>query len=74
MVRNPRRYLDVSIGGEMEGQIVVDLYASMDHGAVRTAEKSRAICTGEEGASVPRLNYKVPSCWVPLCCCAIWYR
>jgi peptidyl-prolyl isomerase D len=58
-VRNPRCYLDVSIGGELEGRIVVELYASV---VPRTAENFRALCTGEKGVSadsgVP-LHYKV---------------
>ncbi|XP_015689460.1 peptidyl-prolyl cis-trans isomerase CYP40-like [Oryza brachyantha] len=58
VVRNPRCYLDVSIGGDMEGRIVVELYASV---APRTAENFRALCTGEKGASVATgtpLHYK----------------
>jgi hypothetical protein len=58
--RNPRCYLDVSIGGDMEGRLVVDLYASV---APRTAENFRALCTGEKGVSAAtgaRLHYKVP--------------
>uniref|UniRef100_A0A0D9YYI1 peptidylprolyl isomerase n=3 Tax=Oryza TaxID=4527 RepID=A0A0D9YYI1_9ORYZ len=59
VVRNPRCYLDVSIGGDMEGRIVVELYASV---APRTAENFRALCTGEKGVSaatgVP-LHYKI---------------
>jgi peptidyl-prolyl isomerase D len=74
VARNPRCYLDVSIGGEMEGRIVVDLFASV---VPRTAENFRALCTGEKGVSAAtgaRLHYKVPTpCPVPLCCCTIWY-
>lgn len=58
-VKNPRCYLDVSIGGEMEGRIVMVLYASV---APRTAENFRALCTGEKGVSAAtgaRLHYKV---------------
>ncbi|XP_008775240.1 peptidyl-prolyl cis-trans isomerase CYP40-like [Phoenix dactylifera] len=55
---NPRCYMDVSIGGEMEGRIVVELYAGV---APRTAENFRALCTGEKGigpnTGVP-LHYK----------------
>jgi hypothetical protein len=60
VVRNPRCYLDVSIGGDMEGRLVVDLYASV---VPRTAENFRALCTGEKGVSAAtgaRLHYKVP--------------
>uniref|UniRef100_A0A0D9VLC1 peptidylprolyl isomerase n=1 Tax=Leersia perrieri TaxID=77586 RepID=A0A0D9VLC1_9ORYZ len=57
-VTNPRCYLDVSIGGDMEGRIVVELYASV---APRTAENFRALCTGEKGVSAATgvsLHYK----------------
>lgn len=43
---NPRCFLDISIGGEMEGRIVVELYADV---VPRTAENFRALCTGERG-------------------------
>ncbi|KAH7279231.1 hypothetical protein KP509_37G011700 [Ceratopteris richardii] len=43
---NPRCFLDISIGGEMEGRIVVELYADV---VPRTAENFRALCTGEKG-------------------------
>ncbi|KAM0871383.1 hypothetical protein ACQ4PT_039428 [Festuca glaucescens] len=59
MARNPRCYLDVSIGGDMEGRLVVDLYASV---VPRTAENFRVLCTGEKGVSAAtgaRLHYKV---------------
>ncbi|KAL5208878.1 hypothetical protein ABZP36_033313 [Zizania latifolia] len=62
---NSRCYLDVSIGGDMEGRIVVELYASV---APRTAENFRALCTGEKGFSAATgtpFHYKVvqPSSW-----------
>ncbi|RWW26903.1 hypothetical protein GW17_00008690 [Ensete ventricosum] len=61
--RNPRCFMDVSIGGEMEGRIVVELFADV---VPRTAENFRALCTGEKGVGphtgVP-LHFKVtPSC------------
>jgi peptidyl-prolyl isomerase D len=43
---NPRCFLDVSIGGEVEGRIVVELFADV---VPRTAENFRALCTGEKG-------------------------
>ncbi|PQM41359.1 peptidyl-prolyl cis-trans isomerase CYP40 [Prunus yedoensis var. nudiflora] len=57
MVR-PRCYLDITIGGELEGRIVVELYNDI---VPRTAENFRALCTGEMGigpnTNVP-LHYK----------------
>ncbi|PWZ19120.1 Peptidyl-prolyl cis-trans isomerase CYP40 [Zea mays] len=57
-VKNPRCFMDVTIGGEMEGRIVVELYASV---VPRTAENFRALCTGEKGigaASGKPLHFK----------------
>ncbi|RAL46726.1 hypothetical protein DM860_005005 [Cuscuta australis] len=45
---NPRCFLDISIGGELEGRIVVELYKNV---VPRTAENFRALCTGERGVS-----------------------
>lgn len=57
-VKNPRCFMDITIGGEMEGRIVIELYASV---VPRTAENFRALCTGEKGvgASGKPLHYKV---------------
>ncbi|KAH6825476.1 peptidyl-prolyl cis-trans isomerase / cyclophilin-40 / rotamase [Perilla frutescens var. hirtella] len=54
----PRCFLDISIGGEVEGRMVVELYKDV---VPKTAENFRALCTGEKGVSpltgVP-LHYK----------------
>lgn len=56
---NPRCYLDISIGGEVEGRLIVELYKDV---VPKTAENFRALCTGEKGigpnTSAP-LHYKV---------------
>ncbi|XP_044956589.1 peptidyl-prolyl cis-trans isomerase CYP40-like isoform X1 [Hordeum vulgare subsp. vulgare] len=56
-VKNPRCFMDITIGGEMEGRIVIELYASV---VPRTAENFRALCTGEKGVgnSGKPLHYK----------------
>ncbi|GAB2222521.1 hypothetical protein Droror1_Dr00016639 [Drosera rotundifolia] len=55
----PRCYLDISIGGDLEGRILVELFTDV---VPKTAENFRALCTGEKGigpnTSVP-LHYKV---------------
>ncbi|KAJ8619050.1 hypothetical protein MRB53_015236 [Persea americana] len=43
---NPRCFLDISIGGELEGRIVVEVYKDV---VPKTAENFRALCTGEKG-------------------------
>ncbi|EFJ28988.1 hypothetical protein SELMODRAFT_92589 [Selaginella moellendorffii] len=57
MAPNPRCYMDISIGGELEGRIVVELFADI---VPRTAENFRALCTGEKGvgSSGYPLHYK----------------
>ncbi|TKY55738.1 Peptidyl-prolyl cis-trans isomerase CYP40 [Spatholobus suberectus] len=45
---NPKCFLDVSIGGELEGRIVVELFRDV---VPKTAENFRALCTGERGAA-----------------------
>ncbi|KAK8968893.1 Peptidyl-prolyl cis-trans isomerase CYP40 [Platanthera guangdongensis] len=45
-VKNPRCFMDVSIDGELEGRIVIELFADV---APKTAENFRLLCTGEKG-------------------------
>nr|XP_043621061.1 peptidyl-prolyl cis-trans isomerase CYP40-like [Erigeron canadensis]XP_043621062.1 peptidyl-prolyl cis-trans isomerase CYP40-like [Erigeron canadensis] len=53
-----RCYLDISIGGDLEGRIIVELFTDI---VPKTAHNFRALCSGEEGVSpvtgVP-LHYK----------------
>eukprot|EP00252_Welwitschia_mirabilis_P003456 TRINITY_DN13527_c0_g1_i1.p1 TRINITY_DN13527_c0_g1~~TRINITY_DN13527_c0_g1_i1.p1 ORF type:complete len:362 (-),score=81.70 TRINITY_DN13527_c0_g1_i1:349-1434(-) len=45
-MRNPRCFLDISIAGELEGRIVVEVFSDV---VPKTAENFRALCTGEKG-------------------------
>ncbi|XP_039033849.1 peptidyl-prolyl cis-trans isomerase CYP40-like [Hibiscus syriacus] len=60
---NPKCYLDISIGGEVEGRLIVELYKDV---VPKTAENFRVLCTGENGigpdTSAP-LHYKIPCEW-----------
>lgn len=64
---NPRCFLDIAIGGELEGRIVVELYSDA---VPITAENFRALCTGEKGigpnTGVP-LHFKVPFLFLVVC-------
>ncbi|XWS67992.1 hypothetical protein CRYUN_Cryun04dG0052000 [Craigia yunnanensis] len=57
-MRRQRCYLDISIGEELEGRIIVELFNDV---VPKTAENFRALCTGEKGigpkTGVP-LHYK----------------
>lgn len=57
LVVNPHVFLDVTIGDEKHGRIVIELYK--DH-APKTVENFRALCTGEKGVgkSGKPLHYK----------------
>lgn len=65
----PRCFLDISIGVELEGRIIVELYNDV---IPKTAENFRALCTGEKGigpnTGVP-LHYKVSCLYECVCFC-----
>ncbi|GAB2282569.1 Peptidyl-prolyl cis-trans isomerase cyp40 [Dionaea muscipula] len=56
--RRPKCFMDISIGGELEGRMVMELYSDV---VPKTAENFRVLCTGELGIApntgVP-LHYK----------------
>jgi len=58
-MRRTRCFLDISIGEELEGRILVELFNDV---VPKTAENFRALCTGEKGigpnTGVP-LHFKV---------------
>jgi peptidyl-prolyl isomerase D len=59
VARNPRCFLDVSIDGELEERIVVELFASV---VQHTAENLPRPCTGHKGVAADTgvlLHYKV---------------
>lgn len=73
---NPRVFLDVEIGGEPIGRIVIELAADV---VPKTTENFRCLCTGERGVgeSGRRLHFKgskfhrvIPDfmCQVCFCC------
>jgi len=43
---NPKVFFDVTIGGNPEGRVVMELFADV---VPKTAENFRALCTGEKG-------------------------
>jgi len=43
---NPRVFLEIDIGGEVVGRVVMELFANV---APKTAENFRCLCTGEKG-------------------------
>jgi cyclophilin family peptidyl-prolyl cis-trans isomerase len=44
--KNPRCFMDISIGGKPAGRVVIELRADV---VPKTAENFRALCTGEKG-------------------------
>jgi peptidylprolyl isomerase len=54
---NPRVFLDIEIGGEPTGRVVIELAADV---VPKTAENFRCLCTGEQGVgrSGRRLHFK----------------
>ncbi|KAL6854345.1 hypothetical protein ACP4OV_019248 [Aristida adscensionis] len=53
---NPKVYLDLTVGGEPVGRVVIELYADK---LPKTAENFRRLCTGEtSGRSGRKLHYK----------------
>ena len=46
MKRNPRVFMDMKIGAEAAGRVVIELFPDV---VPRTAENFRALCTGEKG-------------------------
>nr|GMC83359.1 peptidyl-prolyl cis-trans isomerase CYP40 [Ipomoea batatas] len=46
--------MDISIGGELEGRIVVELYNDV---VPKTAENFRALCTGEKGIALQGVRF-----------------
>lgn len=72
---NPRVFMDISIGGYLEGRLVIELFADV---VPKTAENFRALCTGEKGigpvTGLP-LHYKVFFFFSPLAyhpACYFW--
>eukprot|EP00271_Cylindrocystis_brebissonii_P010450 TRINITY_DN26638_c0_g1_i1.p1 TRINITY_DN26638_c0_g1~~TRINITY_DN26638_c0_g1_i1.p1 ORF type:complete len:370 (+),score=86.48 TRINITY_DN26638_c0_g1_i1:174-1283(+) len=43
---NPRVFLDISMNGQLNGRLVIELFADV---CPKTAENFRALCTGEKG-------------------------
>ena len=57
MPRNPKVYMDFTIGSKPAGRVVFELYADITK---KTAENFRALCTGEYGQgkiSKKKLHY-----------------
>lgn len=59
MAPRPRCFMDITVGGELQGRLLIELYNDV---VPKTAENFRALCTGEMGLSSTSrlpLHYKV---------------
>jgi peptidylprolyl isomerase len=54
---NPRVYLDIDIGGQPVGRVVIELFADI---VPKTCENFRCLCTGERGVGTSgrKLHFK----------------